>query len=98
MPITDTQSIEFARVIRELCVRERASKARIDSLTTVWYGGMNARFPNDSSVVVDNDLPSYAQPITGQDVNSVMSILIAKNAAHNTEIIEKPCPRPIEAN
>lgn len=99
MPITNPAAIRFVTdQIRPLCVRARADHARRQSLATQWYSGINAMFPNDSTVVEDGRAGDGVRQLTGADVNSVMNILLAMEQQYNTEIIEKPCDRPIEAN
>lgn len=98
--ITDPEAIRYCdEVVRPIAEAMRALKARGESATTVWFGGMNTRFPNDDdSPVVDGREAEGVSRLTGRSVNSFMSVLIAADAAINDEITEKPCVRPLDAS
>jgi len=95
--ITDPQAIRFVNEqVRPLCERARALKAEIDAMTTAWYGGINAKFPNDSSPLVDGRAAEGVSQLTGAQVNSAVGQLIG--IAPNAEIVAAPCVRPLSAS
>ena len=99
MAITNPQAIAFCNnVIRPFCEAVRAQHAKTGDASTSWYGGINTLFPNDSSVVEDGRSNEGVSVLTGANVNSVMSILLAMDAQYNSEIITKPCVRPINVS
>lgn len=97
--ITNPEAIKFANeIVRPLAEEARAFRAKVEAATTVWYGGMNAKFPNDASEVDDGRANEGVSRLDGADVNNLMGNLIAMAAAGNAEIISKPCVRPLSAN
>lgn len=99
MAITDPQAIKFLNeVVRPLCEQVRAQHAKTGDASTSWYGGINTLFPNTAEVVDDGRASEGISVLTGANVNSVMSILLAMDAQYNSEIITKPCVRPITAS
>lgn len=99
MAITNPEAVRFvSEVVRPLSEKTRALKAEIDAATTQWFGGMNAKFPNDSSVVEDGREAEGVSRLTGADVNGVMGNLIAASSAVNPEIIAKPTVRALSAS
>lgn len=97
--IDDPQAIKFVNeVIRPMAESARAIVARVEDAKTAWFGGLNQMFPNDSTAVDDGREAEGISRLTGQDINSVMSVLIAMDDQINAEIIAKPCVRPLEAS
>jgi hypothetical protein len=97
MPITNPEAVRFANEqVRTLCESARALKAEIDAMTTAWYGGLNALFPNDSTALDDGRDAEGVSRLTGAQVNSAVGQLIG--IAPNAEIIAKPCVRPLSAS
>lgn len=97
--ITDPQAIKFCNEeIRPLCEEIRALVAKIGSVQTRWFGGVNVLFPNDSSAIDDDRDIEGVSRLVGSDVNSVMGIAIAMVSASNADIIEKPTVRSIQAS
>lgn len=98
MAINNPQAIAFANdVIRPLCERVRSQHFRTQDAVTAWFGGINTLFPNDSTILNDGRASEGVSILTGAQVNSVMSILIAMDAQYNSEIITKPCVQPVNA-
>lgn len=99
MAVTNPIAIEFCNEeVRVLCESARALVARIQNSTTSWFAGINAMFPNDSTLVDDGRENEGVSRLTGADVNSAMGVLIAMAAASNSEILEKPTVRPLQAS
>lgn len=94
--ITDPQSIRFVNEqIRPLAEKLRALITKITSAETDWFAGLNAKFPNDTTAVTDNRDGEGVSRLTGADINSIMSVAIAMRNAGNTQIVAKPCVRPL---
>jgi hypothetical protein len=97
--VTDPEAIRFvSEQIRPLCEAARALNVRIDAMTTAWFAGLNADFPNDSSAVDDGREDEGVSRLTGANVNSAVGNLIAMKAASNSEILSLPCVRPLDVN
>lgn len=98
MAITNPIAIKFCNEqVRPLCELARALMAEIAAMSTDWNGGINAMFPNDSSAVVDNRDAEGISRLTGADIQSTVSILLAIASASNTQIVAKPCVRALTA-
>jgi hypothetical protein len=94
--ITDPRVIKLTNEqVRPLAEQARAMRARIDSLTTDWFGGLNTLVPNTTDLVADGRDAEGASRLTGADVNSLVGNLIAAHDALNAQIIAKPCVRPL---
>lgn len=97
--ITDPQAIRFTNeTVRPLCEKLRALAAEIAAAQTIWFGGINALFPNDTTALADGRENEGVSRLTGANVNSAMGVLIAVAGATNAEIIAKPCVRPLAAS
>ena len=96
--IDDPIAINFANtLLRPMCERARALSAMINAMQNEWFGGVNALFPNDTTPVVDNRQSQGVVQLTGADVNSAMSNLIACMNALNAQVIQKPCVQALAA-
>lgn len=94
--ITNAQAIKFVNEqVRPLAEQARALKAQITSMTTDWFGGINVAIPNTTDLVADGRTDGV-NLLTGADVNSAVSNLIAAHDALNDQIIAKPCVRPLQ--
>lgn len=99
MAITNPEAIRFVNEqIRPLSEKVRALNAEINSMSTLWFSGLNLTFPNTSEILQDNRDSEGVSRLTGADINSVVGTLIAMEAASNDQIIAKPCVRPLQAN
>jgi len=97
--ITDPQAVKFSNEeVRPLCELARAFNAKVTDMQTSWYAGINNLFPNDSTVLDDGRQGEGVSVLTGADINSAVSTLIAMLNASNAQIIDKPCVRPLEAS
>lgn len=97
--ITNPEAIHFVNEqIRPLCEEARALMARIAAMQTLWFSGLNAVFPNDSTVLADGRDADGSSRLTGAHVNSAVGNLIAIQAASNSQIIEKPCVRALSVS
>lgn len=98
MAITDPEAVRFVNEqVRPLCEKARAMVAEILALQTVWFGGLNASFPNDATALDDGREAQGVSRLTGAQINSAVGILLAMSGASNAEIIAKPCVRPLAA-
>jgi len=97
--ITDPQAVKFSNEqLRPLCESTRALVTQLQSMETQWYGGINTLFPNDTTVLDDGRQGEGVSVLTGADVNSAVSVLIAMVGQYNSQIIEKPCVRTLSAS
>jgi hypothetical protein len=95
--ITDARVIRFVNEqVRPLAEEARALKARIGSLTTDWFGGLNLVVLNTPDLIADGRDAEGVSRLTGADVNSAVSNLIAAHDAINDQIVAKPCVRPLQ--
>lgn len=98
MAITNPEAVKFSNEqIRPLCEEARALMARITSMQTSWFAGVNTEFPNDTTAVADNRDAEGASRLVGTDINGAVSNLLAILAASNAQIISKPCVRALSA-
>lgn len=99
MSITNPEAIKFANEqVRPLCEQVRALVAKIGSMQTAWFGGINTEFPNDTTPLADNRDAEGASRLTGADINSAINVLLAVAAASNGQIVAKPCVRAFSAS
>jgi hypothetical protein len=95
--ISDPRVIKFVNEqVRPLSEEARALKARIGSLTTDWFGGLNLVVLNTTDLIADGRDAEGVSRLTGADVNSAVSNLIAAHDAINDQIVSKPCVRPLQ--
>lgn len=98
MAITDPQAIRFVNEqVRPLCEQARALVARIDAMNTSWGAGINALFPNDTTALTDGRVAEGVSQLTGAQVTAAVGNLLALKTASNSQIIDKPCVRPLSA-
>lgn len=98
MAIDNTEAIRFAnKVIRPLAEKVRDLNVLCENALAVWYGGMNAVFPNDTSAVADGREAEGVSRLTGADVNSFVGQLATFAAqldgAGVSDVVIKPCVR-----
>jgi len=97
--IVNPEAIRFVNEqVRPLCEEVRALNARISAMQTLWFSGLNNSFPNTTDAVADGRDAEGASRLTGANINSAVGIMIAMLGASNSEIIEKPCVRPLSAS
>ena len=98
MAVTDPRAIKFVNEeIRPLAELARKFVAKVDNTETSWFAGISALIPNDAGEAIEDGREvEGVSRLTGADVNSLMSIIIAMRNAQNSDIIEKPTVRPIE--
>lgn len=97
--VTDPEAIKFCNeVVRPMAERLRAEMVMTTSSETTWLAGMNAKFPNDTSLVDDHRDAEGVSRLTGADVQAFMSVAIGMRNAGNTQIISKPCVRALTAS
>jgi hypothetical protein len=68
-----------------------------------WYGGMNALIPNSAQEALDDGRESEGvSRLTGADINSLIvqlaGIQTALNVGGVSDVISKPCVRPLRAD
>ena len=94
--ITDPVAIAYCnQEVRPLAELVRGMLAYYESVRTSWYGGLNLVITNTADPIIDNRQDDGVTQLTGADVNSLMSIMEAMRTASNSEIVEKPCVRPL---
>lgn len=97
--VTDPEAIRFVNeFVRPKAEAARALMAEIAAGTTLWYSGMNNKFPNDPTAVDDGRDAEGVSRLTGANIHSFMSTVIAVAAASNSEVVSKPCVRPMSAS
>lgn len=98
MAITNPEAIKFVNEqIRPLCEEARAFNARVTAMQTKWNSGINALFPNDTTALDDGRDAEGVSRLTGANVQQAVGSLLAMLTASNSQIIEKPCVRPLSA-
>jgi len=98
MAVTNPEAIRFVNEqIRPLSEKVRALNAEINAMSTAWFRGINATFPNTTEAVDDGRDSEGVSRLTGADINSSVSIMMAMETASNDEIISKPCVRAFQA-
>lgn len=100
MAVTDPEAIRFINEeVRPLCEMARAFKARVDSMMTSWYAGLNVVVPNDAGQAIDDGRDAEGvSRLNGDDVHSAVGILeamVATPTPYNEQIIELPTVRPL---
>ena len=94
--VTDPNAIKFVNEqVRPLAEKLRALMVEITATETDWFAGINTKFPNDVSAVDDHREGEGVSRLTGQDINSLMSVAIGMRNAGNVQIIAKPCVRAL---
>jgi hypothetical protein len=98
MGISNPEAVRFVNEqVRPLCEKVRALVFEILAAQTTWYGGLNASFPNDATLLDDGREADGSSRLTGAQINSAMGVLISMAGASNSEIIAKPCVRALSA-
>jgi len=100
MAITDPEVIRFINEeVRPLAEQMRAMKIKSAQIVARWFGNaINSRTPNDSTAVDDGRQTEGASRLTGADVNSLIGQAANISSQFNTDIIEKPCVRPLNVH
>lgn len=97
--ITDPEAIRFVNEqVRPMCEKTRALMTEIASMQTLWYAGLNNKFPNDASPVDDKRETEGVSRLTGADVTAAVANMIDIHNTHNSEIISKPCVWAMKAS
>lgn len=96
--ITDPAAAKFVKEeVRQLSEAARALKARILSLQTKWFAGMNVTIPNTADHVVEGRLQlEGVADLTGAQVTGAVGQLLGAAGALNDEIISIPCVRTLK--
>lgn len=99
MTIQDPEAVRFVNEqVRPLCEKARALSAEIAAMQTLWFGGLDAKFPNDATALDDGREGQGVSRLTGSQVQLAVGVLIAMHGEANAEIIAKPCVRPLSAS
>lgn len=103
MSITNPLAIAFSdEQLRPLCEKARNLKAEIDALGVAWFNGVNALFPNDSTVLDDGRAAGGVSILTGANVNNAITQLLALQNVLNqsgvAQVIALPCVRPLRVS
>jgi len=98
MAIDNAEAIRFSNeVVRPLAEKVRDLNVLVENAMAVWYGGMNAVFPNDTSAAADGREAEGVSRITGADVNSLFGQLATfatqMDGAGVSDVVLKPCVR-----
>lgn len=98
MAITDPEAIRFVNEqVRPLCEKARAMAAEIGAMQTLWFGGLDAQFPNDATALDDGREAQGVSRLTGAQIQLAVGVLIAMLGQVNADVIAKPCVRPLSA-
>lgn len=99
MAITNPEAVRFVNEqVRPLCEKARALSAEILAMQTLWFGGLDAQFPNDATALDDGREGQGVSCLTGAQVQLAVGVLIAMLGQANAEIIAKPCVRSLLAS
>ena len=98
MAIDNAEAIRFANeVVRPLAERMRDLNVLCENALAVWYGGMNALYPNDATALADGRENEGVSRLTGADVNSfagqVADYVSQLDGAGVADVVLKPCVR-----
>jgi hypothetical protein len=98
LAITDPEAVRFVNEqVRPLCEEARALMARVGAMTTSWNAGINASFSNNADTLENGREAEGVSRLTALQVSQAVGQLQAVSAL-NTEIIAKPCVRPLAAS
>jgi hypothetical protein len=100
MPITDPQAIKFSNeAVRVMAERFRSLKVDVDAILTQWFGGINALFPNNGTLLDDGRTVDGVSVLTGADVTNLITQLLEFQTQMNgvgvVDVISKPCVRTL---
>lgn len=96
MAINDPEAIKLCNeVIRPMSELARSLYFRTLDLESVWNAGLSQKFATDADVVKDNREAEGVHKLTAIEVKQVIGILFAMKDQYNTEIMAKPCVRPL---
>jgi hypothetical protein len=104
MAITNTEVIKYSNeVIRPMSEKIRALKVELDSAMTTWFGTISANCPNDAGEILEDGRSTEGISIlTGADITSLVvvmqSLQTPLNVAGVSDVISKPCVRPLQAS
>jgi hypothetical protein len=101
--ITDPRAIKFVNeVIRPRAEQIRALKTEIDSNIIDWFAMQSTLIANDSSPIVDGRDAEGISRLVGSDVvnliNQIISIQGVLDQSGVSQVIAKPCVRPLQVN
>lgn len=99
MSITNPEAVRFVNEqVRPLCEKARALAAEITAMQTLWFGGLDAQFPNDTTALDDGRDTQGVSRLTGAQIQLAVGVLLNMLGQANAEIIAKPCVRPLSAS
>ena len=99
--ITDFEVIHFVdEVIRPMAEDFRALKSEVDSATNKWFGGINAKVPNEAGdILQDGREGSGVSRLSGADIVNFITEIVAYQTQINQSgvagVISKPCVRAL---
>ena len=96
--ITNPEALAFSeQYVRPMAEMLRWLQASGNEMVSQWNGGVNAKFPNDSRVVADQN--GTAHPFTGANANTIIERVVALNAVLNAPFamdgVLPACVRPL---
>lgn len=102
MAIADNDTKKFLREdLRPLCELGREFITRSANLELQWFeeDGIASKVPNDPTLIDDERLATESvTPMTGVEINGIMSILLAMKTAGHLGILQVGCVRALEVS
>lgn len=96
--VTDLEAVQFSQdYLRPAAEQMRWLQHTLGEMVDQWNGGVNAKFPNDSSAIIDAN--GVTHPYTGANANTIVtravSLLAILDAAFAMDGVLPACVRPL---
>jgi len=96
--ITNPEALAFSQdYLRPMAEMIRWFQASGNEMVAQWNGGVNTKFPNDTSAIIDSN--GLTHPYTGANANTIIERVTALNAILNQPFfmdgVLPACVRPM---
>jgi hypothetical protein len=97
--ITDPEAVQFSQdYLRPMAEMMRWLQSSGNEMASQWNAGVNAKFPNDTSAVLDSN--GIGHPFTGANANTIITrlngLLADLNAANAMDGVLPATVRPLK--